>query len=78
MKSELSALIMASLDPPKVVGLNAIDMMFFIRPTRSGRWSSSPWMRSRSTACAPTAAAKPLLRARASEPLLTRLLPRLT
>ena len=30
MKSELSALIMASLDLPNVVGLNAIDMMFFI------------------------------------------------
>ena len=25
-----------------VVGLNAIEMMFFIRPIRSGRWSSSP------------------------------------
>jgi hypothetical protein len=26
-----------------VLGLNAIDLMFFVPPTRSGPWPSSPW-----------------------------------
>ena len=41
-----------------VVGISAIEMMFFLPATPSGRWPSSPSMWSRCTGCAPTGAGK--------------------